>query len=331
MKTKNTESSTQHQTTHASHAHPSGDHPAGTHATHPTTETIEIAPALSTPPATAQAATPPATASPVAEAAAVSATSLSPPPATANIPPVPSNFVAPTGPVYRGVSPKKAELTVLSQAVEDLKKFVNFTAILGGTVPPYADVLALFIAVNAWSSMRTASTNWDAFCRVQEGIGWTLMRTMMARLLPAFDLAATGNSSLPVMYPSLATLLGAKKSIAQKAVSTKRLNTKAVSEGKPPVHGGVGKKLQKKAAKAALAAQSANVGAGSPVGAPAAQAAATQAPATVTATPVVATAPVAQATQAPAPQGAASGSNAATAAPVVTGTGGATPVVNGAR
>ena len=85
--------------------------------------------------------------------------------------------------------------------------------------------------------MRTASSAWDVYGQAQEGICWTVMRAAMASLKPAFALAAERDPSLPAKYPGLAALLGVKKAIAHKAVSTKRANKKAVAEGRQPTHG----------------------------------------------------------------------------------------------
>ena len=78
-------------------------------------------------------------------------------------------------------------------------------------------------------------------------------------------------------YPGLASLLGAKKAIAKKAAVTRRLNKKAVAEGKAPIHGRVGKKRQRAAEKAAAALSS---------GATAAHGPTTEAPAEVSPAPV---------------------------------------------
>jgi hypothetical protein len=261
-----------------------------------------------------------------ATGATAGALTLPPPPSTANIPAVPANFNPQNGANYRGVAPKTEELNALQLAVDDLKRFTSFSQVLGATVPPYEVVLALFIVVNEWSSMRTASTAWDGYARVQDGIGWTLLRTMMAVLTPAFRLAATTNTSLTLTYPGLATLLGVKKSIARKGVSTKRLNKQAKAEGKPQVHGAVGKKRQKAAEKAALVTVTSNGGAGSST-APTAPAeaqpeAAPVAEATVAQAAVAPTQPVAPQTPVvAAPQ---------VAANVTPGTAGVAPLVNGA-
>jgi hypothetical protein len=202
----------------------------------------------------------PSSPAPVAQAGPPSPTApspvlfLKPPPATANIPVVPSNYVPQSGASYRGTGPRKAELVALPLAVTDLKNFTNYMQVIGGTAPPYDAILQMFEVTNEWSSMRTASSAWDAFAVDQEGICWRSMRAAMERLRPAFYLAAMGDPSLTTKFAGLATLLGVKKMIARKAVSTKRANKKAVAEGKAPVHGQVGKKRKKAADKAIVLA-----------------------------------------------------------------------------
>jgi hypothetical protein len=250
--------------THSTHTHPTAAAPPA-----PSTEPTATAPASplagSPPPTSPPAPSAPGAAGSSTPGTGASTPSLAPPPSGANIPQPPSSFIPDSGTTYRGVTPAKAELVALPLALDDLRKFVNFAVVLGTTVPGYAEVLQLFLVCNDWSSMRTASTAWDLYCRDQEGIGWTMLRAVMDRLRPAFTLAATTDPSLLTKYPGLATLLGMRKSFSQKAASTRRLNRKAVAEGKPPTHGKVGKARQRAAERAALAATTSSGGAGSPV------------------------------------------------------------------
>ena len=257
---------------------------------------------------------------------------LTPPPSNALIPPVPSNFVPESGTTYRAVVPKKAELVSLPLAVADLRKFSNYSQVLGSTAPPYEEILQTFDVTNQWSSMRTCSSAWDIFSRDQEGICWGVMRPSMESLKLAFDLAATRDPSLPAKFPGLATLLGVKKSIAVRGASTRRLNKKALAEGKAPVHGAVGKKRLKATNKAIVAAANAAAasdaakaqGAGTavtPVVAPTAPSAPVQqpvvAPVAVVAAPVAAAAatPIVT-TGSPAPAAPTTPTNGAPAAPL---------------
>jgi len=77
---------------------------------------------------------------------------------------------------------------------------------------------------------------------------------MMDRLKPAWDLAVMADPDLATQYPGLASLLGAKKAIADKAASTRRANKKAIAEGKAPLHGAVGKQRKNAAKNAAYLA-----------------------------------------------------------------------------
>jgi len=233
----------ENQTTMTTRTHASTASAArSAHASHAAPPEEPAAPAQSTP-----------TASPAKGGALIF---LAPPPADAKIPPVTQGFVPTGGTDYRSVVPKLTELAALSGAVEDLGKFTNYAAALGSTAPPYAQVFQAFDVCNQWTSMRKATLAWDGFCQTQEGISWATVRIMMERLRPAFDLAVVGDSSLAVTYPSLASLLGAKKAIASKGAATRRLNKKAIAEGKPPTHGGVGKKRKRAAMVAAAAAAS---------------------------------------------------------------------------
>jgi hypothetical protein len=182
---------------------------------------------------------------------------IAPPPPGANIPPVPTGFEPTTGANYRGVQPRTAELVALPLAIANLADFTTYATVMGTSAPPLTEVQQTFEVSNAWAAMRNASSAWDAYSRDQEGVAWTAMRALMARLKPAFDLAVKANPSIGTTYAGLGSLLGARTVIAQKSVATKKKNKQNVAEGKEPTHGEVGKARQKAAAKAALAAQNA--------------------------------------------------------------------------
>ena len=295
---------------------------------HEVTMTTEVSSVPSAPqaapvasPPTAVAAASVTSTSPPAGGVAVSsagslATFLTPPPAGASIPPVPSSFVPENGTNFRGVAPKKAELIALPLAVADLQKFTNYASVVGSTAPPYEEILATFGVTNQWSSMRTAASAWDIYSQVQEGICWTAMRPSMESLKSAFELAVSRDPSLLTRFAGLSSLLGAKASIAKRAAATKRLNKKAVAEGKAPTHGAVGKRRLKATNKAIVASASEK-----------------QTPAPVTTAPVVA-APVVAAPATVAPVDSASAPVAVSAAPVVSSSNGAATLpaapVNGA-
>jgi hypothetical protein len=209
--------------------------------------------------ATATESTPPAEAP-----AGAPVVSLQPPPAGATIPVPPSGTVPPGGAHYRAKMPIATELAALDGAIADLKKATGFAQIFGATAPPYAQLLQAFDVGNQWSSMRAKSAAWDAYCQTQEGLAWEAIRAMMDRLRPAFELAASGDATIPATMPGLASLLRAKKARAAKAVATKRANDAAVAKGEPPFHGEVGKQRMKRAQRDALAKANAKAGASTP-------------------------------------------------------------------
>ena len=293
------------------------------HATSSTVEEAVIAsppPVTEAPPAAAVVAQVPATSPPPTPTAPPTPTPpiyLTPPPKDALIPGVPASFIPDSGTSYKGVTPRKAELVTLPLALADLQKFTGYTQALGTTAPPYAEIVATFEVTNEWSSMRTASSAWDVYCRDQEGICWTVMRPGMEALKSAFDLAATRDPSLTAKLPGLAALLGVKQAIAQRGASTRRLNTKAKAEGKPPTHGAVGKRRQKAAEKAIVAAATAGTNAQ-------VQSALVQSAAPVVAAPVAATvAPAAPSAPVVSANGAAVAVPATPASGVAPGTNGA--------
>jgi hypothetical protein len=153
---------------------------------------------------------------------------------------------------FRGLLPLTPELIALPLAIKDIAKFTNYDQVMGSKAPSLAQVTAAFAITNGWSETRTRADAWDQYARAQEGLSWTQLRRLISRMRPAFVLAVQADPALGVGLPVLSALLEAKKGIAQKGVSTKKANKKAVAEGKAPTHGKVGKASQKKAAKAAL-------------------------------------------------------------------------------
>ena len=202
--------------------------------------------------------------------------SVDPPPASANIPTPPADFTPATPGEFRSVVPRKAELAAMPQALMDLSKFSDFDKMFAGIGLTQAEITLCLLMGSRWSTMRVATSRWDEYSVLQEGYAWRAIRAALLRLEQAFLLAAQANPTLVTLYPGLSSLLGAKKSIAQKGASTRRLNKAAKAKGEPEIHGVVGKKRQRKAEKAALALANgtpATPGAPPPPAGPAAQAA----------------------------------------------------------
>ena len=145
----------------------------------------------------------------------------------------------------------------MPQALADLQAFTNYTTVLGPSAPPEAQFAPAIDTAQKWSAARIAAQAWDQYCMTEEGMAWTLLRSLMANVAPAFALAVKANPTLATQYAGLAAFLGAKKAIAKKAASTKAANKKAIAQGKPATHGAVGKQRKKAAASAALATQAA--------------------------------------------------------------------------
>jgi hypothetical protein len=262
------------------------------HAT--ATETLtSTEPAMSTPTAATKAASPVTGSTPAVSSSAASgapapgsagtgpAGFIAPPPPLDPSRNPPTGFVAETTADYRGVVPRNSELNALPMALKDLTQFSDYALVLGGTVPPLAQVLVAFAVTHQWSASRTQSVAWDAYCRDQEGIAWSMLRPILDRLKPAFALALLGDPTIKARFPGLVTLLDAQKAIAQKGVATKKANREAQAVGEPASHGKVGKAATKRAAKAALVA--ARAAAAAPTTAPVVESQGTAAATAVTA------------------------------------------------
>ncbi len=199
---------------------------------------------------------PAAVASPTPAKASATAlgTGLLPLPPDATIPSPPPGYEPTTGSHFRGIFPWTSELVLLPKVLHNLARFTSYASVLGGTAPQLAQLIEALMVGSKWSTMRSASAAWDAYCRDQEASAWRLINGMMDRLRTAFALAVQGDASIATTYPSLAELLAVKKVNARKGVSTRAMNKKAEAEGKPANHGAASKAREKKAAKAALAA-----------------------------------------------------------------------------
>jgi hypothetical protein len=294
MSTPKKHSSTSHTTSHAAHPEHAA-HPArATHGAHEAaaeTETTEAAPQPSV--ATSTAAAQPPAPSASAIAAAASATPnvvlVQLPPADANVPIPPKGFVATQGTDYRGIVPKKAELAVLPQTLQELGRFTNWTQVFGTTAPPLASLQQTLNAALEWSLMRNSTDAWDLYSRTMEGIAWTEARAMMDRFKATFDAAVAADSTVQSQNPSLAALLGAAKAIAQRGVATRKANAQARAKGEAPVKGKAVQKVKRAQKIVADAAERAGVaGAGAP-----ASSAVAPAPSASSAAPVASPSPVA--------------------------------------
>jgi hypothetical protein len=146
------------------------------------------------------------------------------PPASANIPAPPQGFVPTNGSDYRGLLPKKTELAVLPDAVAELKRFTDFAATFGKTVPSLPVVLGTFDSAQQWSSMRAKSAEWDLYCRTQEGLAWKDARGLIATMKPAFQMATSADATIASDNPSIARLLAANSTIARRGAATRKAN-----------------------------------------------------------------------------------------------------------
>jgi hypothetical protein len=232
--------------------------------------TVATTPVAAAVPVTAPVAAPVVAAVPVTAPAPVTpptpANSLMKlPPANANIPAPPQGFVPTNASDYRGLLPKKAELAVLADAVAEFKRFTDFAATFGKTVPSLPVVLATLDSAEQWSSMRAKSTEWDLYCRTQEGLAWKDTRDLIGTMKPAFNMATSVDGTIANENPSIVRLLAANTTIAQRGVATRKANRQLEQQGKAPTKGKAAKKAKKAAAEAAAAAA---LAATTPVAAP---------------------------------------------------------------
>ena len=183
MSTPKKHSSTSHTNTHAAHPAHTAHATHAAHAAPAEAEIVEAAPQPSV--AASTAAAQPSAPSAAAVAAAANATPnivlVQLPPADANIPVPPKGFVPTLGTDYRGIVPKKAEMAVLPQVLQELGRFANWTQVFGTTAPPLPSLQQTLNAALEWSLMRNSTDAWDLYSRTMEGIAWTEARAMMDR------------------------------------------------------------------------------------------------------------------------------------------------------
>lgn len=178
---------------------------------------------------------------------------IDPPPAIANIPAPDAGWEPPGGNPYRGIAPKKAELQALPDAIEELRGFAAYRAIFASLAPPQDQLVQLLDAAEQWSSMAKATLLWSRYCKAEEGVVWTAVRRVVARLLPAFDLALAADPRFAGKLPKTSAFLGVRRQIALSAAATKARNRRATAAGQPAFHGEIGKRRRSKAQRAALA------------------------------------------------------------------------------
>ena len=192
------------------------------------------------------------------------------------IPTPPPDYTPATPGEFRGVVPRKAELSALPQALIDLSRFTAFDQTMGSVAPTQAEVQQALTTGAEWAAMCQATIAWLAYASLMEGLSWRLIRTQMDSLRPAFLLAMKRNPKLAEQYGGLVKLLTVLSTTAQAGAAARKANKKAVAEGKLPIHGKVGKRRQRAAEKAALATVSAPPTPPSPTANPGAGAAAPQ-------------------------------------------------------
>jgi hypothetical protein len=178
---------------------------------------------------------------------------VNPPPANATIPVPPAGSKNANRVDYRAMLPNSLELSTMPDVVAELARFTEYAAVFGKTAPALTFVEQTFDAATQWSANRVRTEAWDLYARSQEGASWSDVRSIIATLSPAFQLAVRSDATLARQFPAMVRLFDAKKVIAARGVATRKANKKAIAEGKPPTHGAVGKKAAKRAAKAALA------------------------------------------------------------------------------
>ncbi|HEY2514660.1 MAG TPA: hypothetical protein VGI39_27535 [Polyangiaceae bacterium] len=170
---------------------------------------------------------------------------IKPPPADAKIPTPPEGATNSNGNDYRASLPKNLELAAMPDVLEELGRFIDYVEVFGKTAPPLAYVLQTATAASEWSEMRVTTAAWDAYCRTQEAAAWFDLRTIMAGLSPAMKLAVRIDATIAREYPALVRLFSAKQVIAQRGVTTRKLNAKAKADGLPPVRGRAAKRAKK--------------------------------------------------------------------------------------
>ncbi len=139
------------------------------------------------------------------------------------------------------------EIAVLADAVNEFVRMPDFSSVFGKTVPSQSAVTQVLTAAEQWSTMRNAASNWDMYCRTQEGLSWQAARTLLASMKTAFALAAKIDDTLATQNPSAVALFDVKSTIAKRAAATRRANRNATLAGEEPTQG----KVRKKAAKLA--------------------------------------------------------------------------------
>lgn len=170
-----------------------------------------------------------------------------PPPVT--VPTPPAHFDPANMPSFAASFPRTEELAAIAAAVAELAVFTDYSATLGRTAPPHAQVVEVLGAAAEWSSMLAASRLWALYVLYGAGTTWQSARVVLEGLKKPFQLAVSHDPALASTYPATTRLLGAARVVAAKANATKAANKKARAKGEPEVHG---KKRRRVAAAKAI-------------------------------------------------------------------------------
>jgi hypothetical protein len=178
---------------------------------------------------------------------------VKPPPSTLKVPSPPRGFIAASTAEYRGLLPRKSEVAVLSEAVNELLAFTDYTQIFGRLAPPAATVAQILDAAGQWSALCGESNTFNAFCRSKQGLAWKGTRTVLTTMKAAFSLAVAADPSIATNNPNLVTLFGIAKSSAQRGADVRKANEQDEAAGKVPTHGKANQQVARAAATLAKA------------------------------------------------------------------------------
>lgn len=178
-----------------------------------------------------------------------------PPPIT--LPPVPAGVVTMPPATLRAQLPKQQELELMPDVEKELEGFDDYVGVFGKTAPSQDEMEQTLTSAYQWALLHMQLVAWERYAHAQKVLAWVNLRRLLARLAPAFRLAATTDGSIAVTHPALGSLFGVRASIARRAAAVRKANEEERSAGRPAYKGEAGKRREKADAKAALAAQAA--------------------------------------------------------------------------
>jgi len=154
------------------------------------------------------------------------------PPPDVTFPSPPAEFVPQPAGAFNGFRPLQTEVAAAPDAALELERFTDWDQVFGVTAPPAALLARKLQIASQWSSLLAQTEAWLAYVKSEEGQAWMGALEAMDALKVPFQLATATHASLLAQCPHVATLLGAHRAQARRAMATRRRKAAAAASAR---------------------------------------------------------------------------------------------------